>query len=154
MGGWNLPDNVSDNDPYAPWNQKDHDPRCPQSEDADEPTECRECEEKIEECVCWLYFIPFSWSLGSYYRWVNAGENSGLFAPWYRWIDPRTLIHLVNWKIAERLRGYSWAKGFMGDSTTPKEAECECAEIADDDAASAYDAAEERAMERRHHLDD
>ena len=42
----------------------------------------------------------------------------------------------------------------MGDSTTPKEAECECAEIADDDDASAADAAEERAMERRYHLDD
>lgn len=58
MGGWNLPDDVSDNDPRAPWNEPSHDERCPQHEDY-EP-DCSECGEKMDEGRCWVYeFWPF-----------------------------------------------------------------------------------------------
>jgi hypothetical protein len=135
-----LPDNVSEADFDAAFP-----PDCPDSCDSmQEPQNCAECEEKISECVCWLYFVPQRWWHYRYGRWTGGGYA----LPWYRWLDPRCWAYKAGYGLSDFMRRFQWTHGFMGDSATPeKPGECNClsaAEIADERAEARADARGDR----------
>ena len=91
-----LPDNVSEAD-YDRAFPSDCPDECASMQ---EPTECGECEEIIEECVCWLYEL--------------AMRRDFSVSPW-------------RWRLAEFMRQFHWTLGFRGPSKTPAAAaECDC----------------------------
>ena len=122
-----LPDDVSEADYDRAFPSNDCPETCPNGEDW-EPRECGECEEKIAECVCWLYFVPHTWNRMYWFIWKNVpGHGWDYVAPWYRWLDPRCYVYAVGYRLSELMRRFEWTHGFMGDSTTPeKPGECNC----------------------------
>ena len=103
--------------------EPDYPEECPDScASMQEPTECGECEELMEECVCWIYGT-----------WACYGI--GFWATW-------------GWRLCNVLRRMEWVKGFRGPSKTPAAAaECDCpspAEIRADRAEARAEAREDR----------
>ena len=104
--------------------EPDYPPDCPDScASMQEPTECGECEEDLDACVCWLYFVPHTWWHYSYGRWTKEGY----VLAWYRWLDPRCWAYRAGYGLSEFMRCFQWTHGFRGPSKTPAAvAECDC----------------------------
>ena len=103
--------------------EPDYPEECPDScASMQEPTECGECEEIIEECVCWLF--P---------EWAHPFHGP----------IPRFV-----WGCCYFMRRFQWTHGFRGPSKTPAAAaECDCmspAEIRADREEARAEAREDR----------